>query len=88
MGWANSSVRHPDELPDLGNLVEARGVVRADAIQRAIDPPERGPEGEPLRISNSREALLPPIRFQGSLLLYILHSRQSFWAEQSHRRQG
>lgn len=35
VGWANSSVRHPDELPDLGDLKEAKGIVRQD-------PPEAG----------------------------------------------
>ena len=36
MGWANSSVRHPDELPDLGDLTEARGIVREDPPEAAL----------------------------------------------------
>ena len=36
VGWANSSVRHPDELPDLGDLTQARGIVREDPPEAAL----------------------------------------------------
>ena len=39
MGWANASVRHPTELPDLGNLTDARGVVREDPLETAMQAP-------------------------------------------------
>ena len=36
MGWANSSIRHPNELPDLEEDAEALGVVREDEIEAAF----------------------------------------------------
>lgn len=39
MGWANASVRHPTELPELGDLTDARGVVREDPLETAIQAP-------------------------------------------------
>lgn len=36
VGWANSSVRHPDELPDLGDVRQAKGVVRGDPVGAAL----------------------------------------------------
>lgn len=36
VGWGNSSVRHPDSLPDLGDLTRAKGIVRKDSAGAAF----------------------------------------------------
>ena len=39
MGWANSSLRRPEELPYLGtlqDLKDAKGVVREDPVEAAL----------------------------------------------------
>lgn len=53
VGWANSSVRHPDELPDLGDLTEARGIVREDPPRAALWPSgSLDAKSEGLKVSN------------------------------------
>lgn len=38
VGWANSSIRHPAELPYLGELKFAKGIVREDPLQAGLWP--------------------------------------------------
>ena len=38
VGWANSSIRHPDELPVIDPETKLRGVIREDPIQAALPP--------------------------------------------------
>lgn len=36
MGWANSSIRHPDELPVISPGTKLNGIVRADPMEAAL----------------------------------------------------
>jgi len=38
VGWANSSIRHPDELPVISPETRLRGVIREDPLQAALHP--------------------------------------------------
>lgn len=38
VGWANSSIRHPDELPVIDPQTKLRGVIREDPLQAALHP--------------------------------------------------
>ncbi|KAL0047250.1 hypothetical protein WJX82_010803 [Trebouxia sp. C0006] len=38
VGWANSSIRHPDELPVISPETRLRGVIREDPLQAALQP--------------------------------------------------
>ncbi len=38
MGWANSSIRHPDELPVISPETRLMGVIREDPLQAALHP--------------------------------------------------
>lgn len=38
VGWANSSIRHPDELPDIDAAMQRKGVIKEDALQAALHP--------------------------------------------------
>ncbi len=38
VGWANSSIRHPDELPVISPETRLRGVIREDSLQAALHP--------------------------------------------------
>ncbi len=38
VGWANSSIRHPDELPVIAPETRLRGVIREDPLQAALHP--------------------------------------------------
>lgn len=38
VGWANSSIRHPDELPVTSPETRLRGVIREDLLQTALHP--------------------------------------------------
>lgn len=36
MGWANSSIRHPDELPVISPGTKLNGIIRADPLEAAL----------------------------------------------------
>lgn len=38
VGWANSSIRHPDQLPDMTAALQRKGVIREDPVQAALHP--------------------------------------------------
>lgn len=38
MGWANSSIRHPDELPEISAEAQRKGVIREEPLQAAMHP--------------------------------------------------
>lgn len=38
VGWANSSIRHPDELPVISPKTKLRGVIREDPLHAALHP--------------------------------------------------
>ena len=38
MGWANSSIRHPDELPVISPGTKLNGIIRADPLEAALHP--------------------------------------------------
>ena len=38
VGWANSSIRHPDELPVISPETRLKGVIREDPLQAALHP--------------------------------------------------
>ncbi|KAL3162411.1 hypothetical protein ABBQ32_010082 [Trebouxia sp. C0010 RCD-2024] len=38
VGWANSSIRHPDELPVISPGIKLNGIVRADPLEAALHP--------------------------------------------------
>lgn len=38
VGWANSSIRHPNELPVIDPQTKLRGVIREDPLQAALHP--------------------------------------------------
>jgi len=54
VGWANSSLRHPKDLPHLGDLKVAKGIVREDHCSYAFSLPdsrEQLGEGSAARVS-------------------------------------
>ena len=38
VGWANSSIRHPDELPEISAEAQRKGVIREEPLQAAMHP--------------------------------------------------
>ena len=36
VGWANSSIRHPDELPEIDSAMQRKGVIREEPLQAGM----------------------------------------------------